>query len=235
MRILIGIGCCLVLAGCGKPAPTQVATKQAPQELQVRIGQVGGTMVAQTVGGSGTVTARPAQATPGRTAPALPAQAESANGYSLVVPLLERDAARLTLGATAQVRFAAFENDVIVGRVIKLGVPVRGIVAVEIVLPRDARLHTGLVGTVRIVAAGAATRLLAVPPSAVAGSHVGSAEVYVVDLATSRLHRRAVTLGAQDPDGIRVTAGLRNGEWVALTRTDQLHDGMKIAPVGPAQ
>lgn len=234
MRVFIGITACLALAACGKPAPRHAATAQAPAEPQVRIGQVGDTVFAQTISASGTVMARPAQATPGTRAPVLPDQAESANGYSLVVPLLEHDAARVALGATAQVRFVEFEDDVVVGRVTSMRPPVHGIVAVEIVLPRDSRLHTGQVGTARIVTKGAGATLLAVPPSAVAASPTG-AFVYVVDLATSRLHRRAVTLGAQDPDGVRVTSGLRKGEWVALTRTDQLRDGMKIAPVGPAQ
>lgn len=232
MRAWVGIGVSLALGACGKPAATQDAAAQAPDAPQVRIAQVGGTVFTQTVSAGGTVTARPAEAMPG---PAAPGAGVSANGYMLLVPLLEQDAARVALGATAQVRFAAFENDVIVGRVIKRGAPMHGVVAVEIALPRDARLQGGQVGTARIAIAGAGTTVIAVPPSAVAAAGGGKGAVFVVDLATSRLHQRGVTLGAQDPDGIRVTAGLAKGEWVALTRTDQLKDGMKIAPVGPAQ
>lgn len=235
MRIVIGLGACLALAACGKPAPQQNATAQAPHDPQVRIAQVGGTVFAQTVSASGTVTARKAQTVPGPAAPAASGGEDAApNGYSLIVPLRADAVARIALGATAQVRFAAFENDIVVGRVVRLAPPVAGVVAVEIVLPRDQRLHGGLVGTARIVAKGAGSIVLAVPPSAVIGPHTGAAAVYVVDLATSRLHRRAVTLGVENADGIRVTAGLQQGEWVALTRTDQLHDGLKIAPVGPS-
>lgn len=238
MRGVSGIGMALsvaaALGGCGKPAPKQVAAAQAPDAPQVRIGQVGGTLFAPTVGGSGTVTARTAQTVPGP-AVAPPAAGTPPAGFDLLVPMLADDAARIALGAQAQIRFAAFENDVIVGRVVRIAAPVKGVVAVDITLPRDARLEAGQVGSVRIVATGSASTLLAVPPSAVVGPHSGSAAVFVVDLATSRLHRRAVTLGAQDPDGIRVSAGLQKGEWVALSRTDQLHDGMKIAPLGPAR
>jgi multidrug efflux pump subunit AcrA (membrane-fusion protein) len=107
--------------------------------------------------------------------------------------------------------------------------------AIEITLPRDSRFAAGQSAGARIVAKGAGTTMLAVPPSAILGPHSGAAAVYVVDLARARVQRRAVTLGEQTPDGIGVSAGLQKGEWVALTRVDQLNDGMKIAPVGPSQ
>lgn len=237
MRALIGISVgmasCLALAACDKPAPKPVVPTQAPAEPKIRIAKVGGTVFVATVTGPGTVTARPSEAMPGPAVASPATGTAPANGYTLNVPLPAADAARVTLGATAQVRFAAFENDVIVGRVTRIGPPTDGKSALEIVLPRDARLRAKQEGTARIAAKGAGTVALLVPPSAVVGPHPGTATVFVVDLATSRLHLRSVTLGEQTPDGISVTAGLQPGEWVALTRTDQLKDGMKIAPIGP--
>ncbi|WP_010183918.1 membrane protein [Sphingomonas sp. PAMC 26605] len=231
MRIWIGIGMGLLLAACGKPAPQQApsASAQAPQAPQIRIAQVGGTVFAATVGGSGKVAVRAAEGVPGATTPK-----GASNGYSLLADLSAADAARVTLGAGAQIRFPAFQNDVVVGRVVKIASPQDGNAVVEITLPRDSRFAAGQAANARIIAKGAGTTMLAVPPSAILGPHTGAAAVYVVDLATARVQRRAVTLGAQTSDGIGVSAGLQKGEWVALTRVDQLHDGMKIAPVGPS-
>lgn len=235
MRIWIGIGMGLLVAGCGKPAPRQPATAQAPQAPQapqVRIAQVGGTVFAATVTGPGKVVARAAEAIPGRAAPSAKG---APNGFSLIATLPADAAARVTLGASAQVRFPAFAYDVVVGRVAKIMRGKDADVAVEITLPRDSRFAAGQSATARIVAKGAGTTMLAVPPSAILGAHRGAAAVYVVDLASARVHRRAVTLGDQTPDGVGVSAGLQKGEWVALTRVDQLSEGMKIAPVGPSQ
>lgn len=237
MRIWGAMGMGLLVAACGTSAPhaTPTATEapaQAPQAPQVRIAQVGGTVFAATVSAPGTVAARAAQAVPGSSV----ANATRApNGYSLIATLPAADAARVTLGADTQIRFPAFHDDVVVGRVVKITPAKDEASALEITLPRDSRFAAGQSATARIVAKGAGTTRLAVPPSAILGPHTGTAAVYVVDLASERVQRRAVTLGEQTPDGIGVSAGLQKGEWVALTRVDQLRDGMKIAPVGPSQ
>lgn len=240
MRIWVAMGMGLLVAACGKPAPNAVPTAaagtaipaQAPQAPQVRIAQVGGTVFAATLSAPGTVIARAARSVPGASAPS---DTRAPNGYSVIATLPTADAARVTLGADAQIRFPAFHNDVVVGRVVEIAPPQDGASKLEITLPRDSRFAAGQSATARIVATGAGTTLLAVPPSAIIGPHSGAAAVYVVDLASERVKKRAVMLGDQTPDGIGVEAGLRKGEWVALTRADQLHDGMKIAPVGPSQ
>ncbi|MEG3177990.1 hypothetical protein U1872_17240 [Sphingomonas sp. RB3P16] len=229
-----GLALTLALAACGKPAPSQVAAPEAPQAPKVRIAQVGGTVFADTISAAGRVVARAAEAMPGSAAPAAAGSTAPANGYALDLAIPQGDAARLTLGAAAQVRFDAFHKDIVVGRLIRLGAPSDGTVAARISLPRDARLSSGLTGTARIVASGPGSTKLLIPPSAVVGPRSGAASVFVVDLATARLHARPVTLAEQSPDGIRVAAGLQQGEWVALSGADKLRDGMKIAPIGPA-
>ena len=142
---------------------------------------------------------------------------------------------RVTLGTNAKMTFAAFREDIVVGRVIAIAAhpDPAGAVAVEIALPDDARLKVGQAGTASIIASGTSTRLLAVPPSAVCARQGTMAQVYVVDLATSRVHLRRITLGDETPAGIGVLSGLALGEWVALSRAGTLKDGMKIAPIGP--
>lgn len=222
-RAALVLAACVALAGCHKPAPRQIVAHPAPSAPQVRIAQAGETAIVPTVSASGTVAIRKAAAA----APGTPVAAE-ARSYVVKLALPAADAARVTLGAGAQVQFAIFENDTIVGRVIAVKDG-----AVEITLPNDSRLQAGQTGVARIVARGAATRVLAVPPSALIDRQGTAAQVYVVDLKTSLLHLRPVTLGEESPAGIAVTRGLRLGEWVALTRADTLHDGMKIEPLGP--
>ncbi|MCY1169674.1 efflux transporter, RND family, MFP subunit [compost metagenome] len=220
----------LALTACNKPASQPVAARQAPQEPSIRIAQAGSTIVVPTVVGTGTVALRERQAI----APGARAQT-GAPSYSLRLALPAADAARVPLGATAKVRFAAFNNDIVVGRLIALAPQTgsAGSVLAEVTLPNDARLKVGQTGVASIVASGAGTRLLAVPPSAVFARQGTMAQVYVVDLATSRVHLRRITLGEETPAGIAVARGLSLGEWVALSRAEQLKDGMKIAPIGP--
>lgn len=223
MRRGLAFAACLALAGCHKPAPRPVIVRQAPSAPQVRIGQAGSSEVVPTVSATGTVAVRRVAAA----SPGTPVVAE-ARSYVLKLALPAADAARVTLGANAQATFAIFENDTIVGRVVTLKDG-----AVEVSLPSDSRLKAGQTGVARITAKGAATRVLAVPPSAVIDRKGMAAQVYVVDLKSSRLHLRPVTLGDESPAGIAVTSGLKLGEWVALSHTETLRDGMKIEPLGP--
>lgn len=217
----------LALAACNKPASQTVA---APQEPSVRIAQAGSAIVAPSVVGTGTVALRGHQ----MISPGTRIEADAPAHYlRLALPAV--DAARVTLGASAKITFAAFREDIVVGRVIAIaGNPdSAGTKAVEIALPDDARLKVGQTGTVSIAASGTSTRLLAVPPSAVFARRGTMAQVYVVDLATSRVHLRRITVGEETPAGIGVASGLALGEWVALSRADMLKDGMKIAAIGP--
>ena len=189
--------------------------------------------------GPGTVLARLAE--PGQVVAAgtpVVIVGEEASGYILRIPLSDRDAARLTLGAAAQITLAALNNDVIVGRVIEIAGradKATGTFAVEIALPDDKRLRSGQIGDAKIVASGVGATTIAVPPGAVFGPRAGEALVYIVDVAASRVHLRKITIGEATDEGIRVTGGIRAGEWVAASRVDRLTNGMKIAPIGSAR
>ena len=186
--------------------------------------------------GSGVVLARLAE--PGQVVPVgtpVLVIGEQASGYVLRVPLSDRDAARLTVGAPAAVTLAALGGAPIAGRLIELAGRAdraTGTFAAEIALPDDARLRSGQIGDARITAQGSGTATIAVPPGAVFAARAGAGFVYVVDRATKRVALRQVTLGDTGDDGIVVTGGLARGEWVAASRVDRLKDGMAIAPIG---
>ena len=158
---------------------------------------------------------------------------EASGGRVLRLPLADRDAARLRVGAPATVRLAALEGE-LTGSVIEIGGRAEratGTFVVEIGLPDDPRLRAGQIGTVSIVASGPGTMSLLVPPAAVFAPRAGQAFVYVADAEGKRVKLRRVTIGEASDTAIQVTGGLRSGEWVATSRLDRLSDGMVITPL----
>ena len=184
--------------------------------------------------GSGTVLARLADA--GQVVAAgtpVLVVGEASGGRVLRLPLADRDAARLRVGAPATVRLAALEGE-LTGSVIEIGGRAEratGTFVVEIGLPDDPRLRAGQIGTVSIVASGPGTMSLLVPPAAVFAPRAGQAFVYVADAEGKRVKLRRVTIGEASDTAIQVTGGLKSGEWVATSRLDRLSDGMAITPL----
>lgn len=160
---------------------------------------------------------------------------EAASGYVLKLAVPDRDAARLSVGAPAQVSIGALGGEAITGSILEIAGradPATGTFLVEVALPADPRLRSGQVGTARIVASGAADTALAVPPGAVFAPRAGQAFVYVVDPATRRIAARRVSLGETGDAAIRVTGGVRGGELVAVSGVDRLKNGQTIRPIG---
>jgi RND family efflux transporter MFP subunit len=166
---------------------------------------------------------------------------EENSGYVLRVPLSDRDATRLTMGAPATVTLAALDNRPIQGRVIEIGGRsdrATGTFVVEIALPDDPRLRSGQIGDARVTAGGATVSEIRVPAAAVFAPRGGEGFVYVVDPARRVVHLRKVAVADAGDDGIRVTAGLSRGEIVAVSRVDRLKEGARIDPIaaaGPAR
>ena len=70
---------------------------------------------------------------------------------------------------------------------------------------------------------------LVVPARAVLSEADGQQVVWVVDEATSRVHRRAVRVGSITAgDGIEILTGLEGGERIATTGINQLREEMEI-------
>ncbi len=158
---------------------------------------------------------------------------EASGGRVLRLPLADRDAARLRVGAPATIRLAAVDGE-LKGSVIEIGGRAdraTGTFVVEIGLPDDPRLRAGQIGTVSIVASGPGTPSLRVPPAAVFAPRAGQAFVYVADPAGKHVRLRRVNIGEADDSAIQVTGGLQRGDWVATSRLDRLSDGMAITPL----
>jgi len=158
---------------------------------------------------------------------------EASGGRVLRLPLADRDAARLRVGAPATVRLAAVDGEM-TGSVIEIGGRAdraTGTFIVEIGLPNDPRLRAGQIGSVSIIASGSGTPSLMVPPAAIFAPRAGQAFVFVADPSGKRVKLRRVSIGETTDSVIRVTGGLQRGEWVATSRLDRLADGMAIVPL----
>ncbi len=219
--------------------PRFESAKAALQAAEARVRATGFQTrnAAITAPGPGTILARLAE--PGQVVAAgtpVVVLGERASGYVLRLPLSDRDAARIRVGAPASVRLAAIDDELagqvreIAGRADRA----TGTFAVEIALPDDPRLRSGQIGSVTIAANGNTTAL-AVPPAAVFAPRAGQAFVYVFDAASKRVKLRRVSIADATDGAIRVTGGLQKGEWVATSRVDRLADNMAIEPLRTGQ
>lgn len=182
--------------------------------------------------GPGVVLARPAE--PGQIVG--PGQAvltigEQAGGHVLRVPMADGDAARLRIGQPAQVRLPAI--GVLPARVSEIGARSdtgTGTFRVELKLPDDARLRSGLIGSASFTLPGPAGNggTVSVPASAVFGARADEGFVYVHDASGGKVRLRQVAVGTVGDGAVTITSGLQVGEMVAVTGTDRLRDGIRV-------
>ena len=162
---------------------------------------------------------------------------DAGSGFVLRALLADRDAVRLRAGIAAEVTFEALPGAVLSGRVIEVGGRSdrgSGAFTVEIALPADVRLRSGLVGTARIAAppVGGST-LMVIPPTALFAVRADEGFVYVVG-NDRKVRARKVSLGPLGPADSEVLSGLATGETIVTSSLDRLREGLAIDPVRPA-
>lgn len=159
---------------------------------------------------------------------------KASSGYVLRAPLSDRELVRVRQGARAQVMLEALEGEPLAGTVLELGGRAdraTGTFQVEISLPADSRLRSGLIGRASIAAdpGGTVASGLVVPPLALFGVRAGEGFVFVLG-QDNRVRLRKVSIGEADDHGVSVQAGLTPGERIAISALDQLQDGMQVRP-----
>lgn len=158
-----------------------------------------------------------------------------APGWVLPVLLADRDGLRVTKGAPAEVRFDAFEGEVlpaVVSRVAGEASATSGGIVVELTLASSALpLRSGLVGKARIALADAPAGLR-IPASALVDAEGDTGRVFVID--EGRARAREVRLGAITVDGVQVLDGLQDTDALVVGGAGGLHDGDAVlaAPRG---
>jgi RND family efflux transporter MFP subunit len=159
---------------------------------------------------------------------------EAAGGYVIRVPVNDRAAAALIIGAPATIRFEALGDTPLQGRIVEIGGKARqttGTFDVEIALPGAPGLRSGMIGMVSMIAARreASPRVI-VPAGALISPRAGEALVYVVD-ERNAARLRKVNIGETIDAGVEVLAGLSGGERIALSGFDKIKDGSRVNPV----
>lgn len=158
---------------------------------------------------------------------------EAGAGHVLRAPINDRTAAQLTPGLIAMVRFEALGGAILQGRIVEIGAKADGTTGtftIEIALPADPRLKSGMIGSAEIVGGGANLEpLVMVPATALIAPRAGEAVVFVLG-ADNRVQRRTIQIGEPGDQGVEIRGGLRAGETVIVTNLDRLRDGMQVAP-----
>lgn len=146
--------------------------------------------------------------------------------FRLEVPVEERLASRLGVGAEVPVQVEALGLNLVghVRRVVPAVDPSSRTAIVKVALPEAAGLRSGMAGRAEL-ALGQAQRLVLPADAVVSWYHLTNA--FVVDEG-GVAHLRLVRLGAASAGGFEVLAGLEAGERVVRRPPSELKDGMRL-------
>jgi RND family efflux transporter MFP subunit len=160
---------------------------------------------------------------------------DDSGGYVLRVPFNDRDIGKIGRGSPASVRLDGLGGESFTGSVIEIGGRsdrATGSFIVEIALPADPRLRSGLIGQASVTAtAPLGPQQIIIPAGALLAARAGEGFVYVVADGDKRARLRKVTLAETTDGGVIVTSGINAGEWVAIASLDRLKDGQAVTPV----
>jgi hypothetical protein len=166
--------------------------------------------------------------------------ADETSPFVLRAPMPDRDAARIQVGARAQVQLEGLPS-ALTGRVTRVGQSAgarTGAVDIEIELPNTAGLRSGQIATARIEAGGAtttaATGLVRLPAEAILEARGRAATVLMVEPGTSIARRRSVTFTGFEGD-FALVGGLPPGAQLITAGAGFVGDGEKVRVVDPTR
>ncbi len=162
---------------------------------------------------------------------------EAKSGFVFRAPMNDRLASSINIGSPASVRFQALGDEALQGRVLEIGgkaARATGTFDVEIGLPSDPRIRSGMIGNAKVLAGGGIASLPLLPAAAVIAPRAGEALVFVID-AKNVAKLRTIQIGDASDSGVEVKSGIAPGERVAVSGLDQLRDGMAVQAVARGQ
>ena len=150
------------------------------------------------------------------------------SGFTVLIPVPEKEIASLHLGDSAIVAVPALQLDGLKAQISRIGVQANSLThtyPVEAYISNPpAGLLPGMVGTLTRLQAEAGA--IVIPQRCVTMLPEGPA-VWVVN-RYSRAERQPVTLGSYQADGVQVTGGLNDGDQVIVAGYQKLYPGAKI-------
>jgi RND family efflux transporter MFP subunit len=162
--------------------------------------------------------------------------ADTTSSLVLRAALPDKDVTGLRLGQPAQVRVDVLPNELLEGRVSRLGQlagAATGEIELEITLPLRPGLRSGMIARAEIVRpAAAAARFSRVPAEAVLEASGERAFVMRLDPSTGKARRMAVRFGGFDGDEALI-AGLPPGARVITAGAGYVSDGEAVSVIDP--
>lgn len=157
--------------------------------------------------------------------------AESARGFVMRVPVSDRYLSRLTLGAPAAVSIPALGADPINGQVVEIGArgnEFTGTFEVEVALPAQSGIRSGLVGDVAITLAGsnADEQLIAIPSLAVFDARAGEGFVFVEE--DGKAQAKLVSIARIDGNATLISSGLDENARVIVSDVERLRPDQPV-------
>lgn len=139
--------------------------------------------------------------------------------------------AEIEEGEIVEVRFDALPGDIMMGKVMEVGVGTNqgSTYPVKVYLDNnEKRIRSGMSGHVTFVGKSSGKEHVFVPPVAVASTADGTRSVWVVDRSDSTVHRHEVQLGPVTEFGVRIDEGLSAGDIVVVRGVHHLSEGLKV-------
>ena len=141
------------------------------------------------------------------------------------------DLGRIKEGQVVRFSVPSYPSEAFEARIKTINPAVQAVsrsISVRAVVPNTARkLKAGMFARGRIVT-GIQPDGYMVPANAVWRRANQAPFVYVVEEGTA--HKREVTLGLEQPEGIEITSGLKPGDQIVTEQYMELADGSKVAP-----
>ncbi|MFQ3596123.1 MAG: efflux RND transporter periplasmic adaptor subunit [Sphingomonadaceae bacterium] len=162
---------------------------------------------------------------------------EVRSGHVLRVPLTAAQAAGLAPGMAAEVDFPDAAAPAMAGRILEIAGRAderTGTFQLEIALPADPALRSGLIGEARIARpkGKAAAPALRVPATALFAARGGDAFVWKHDPARGEVQPVLVRTGEVGADGVEIRSGLAAGDRIVAAGVDRLTAGARVAVAG---
>lgn len=162
---------------------------------------------------------------------------EDSQGFVFRVPIVDRDASKLRVGAPAKISIESLGGDPIDATISEIdGRANEATGSFTVVFRIAARpgLRSGQIGTAAITLPAAEDGALQIPASALFGVRTGEGLVYVVG-KNNRVETRNVSIERVTDDFVIVTGGVGPGDVIVTLGGEKLRTGSKVRPVAAAR
>jgi membrane fusion protein (multidrug efflux system) len=159
---------------------------------------------------------------------------EGDEGFVFRVPIVDRDASKLSIGMAAEISIESLDSGPISATISEIdgrANEATGAFSVQFRLASRPQLRSGQIGTATIkLPASDGGGALQIPASALFGVRTGEALVYVVD-SKNRVETRNVAIERVTDQYVIVSGGLKPGDIIVTTGLEKLRTGSKVRAI----